>query len=98
MQHWHVYQKWNERLFREMLGAYRAGRSEGDPSDNWYVGELNFLDSYVIPLAQKIRDCGVFGALSDQCLSYAKKNREERERCGQGVVAQMIDRVGLKTY
>jgi hypothetical protein len=50
-------------------------------------------------LAQKIQDCGVLGVLSDQfCLSYAKKNREEWERCGQEVVAQMIDRVGLKTY
>lgn len=28
MQHWHVYQKWNKALFREMSRAYREGRME----------------------------------------------------------------------
>ena len=28
MQHWHVYQKWNQRLFNEMLAAFRVGRSD----------------------------------------------------------------------
>jgi hypothetical protein len=28
MQHWHVYRKWNERLFLEMYKAYQEGRAE----------------------------------------------------------------------
>ena len=37
MQHWHVYRKWNERLFHEMYNAFRQGRAEKDPSEFWYV-------------------------------------------------------------
>lgn len=44
-----------------MYSAYCAGRAESDPSENWYQGELNFFDFYIIPLARKLNDCGVFG-------------------------------------
>jgi hypothetical protein len=43
MQHWHVYNKWNAKLFCEMYEAYRQGRSDRDPSEGWYKGELWFL-------------------------------------------------------
>jgi hypothetical protein len=32
MQHWHVYRKWNERLFSEMYSAFKAGRMDVDPT------------------------------------------------------------------
>ena len=63
-QHWHIYQKWNARLFEEMYSAYRKGRMENDPSGNWYQGEIGFFDNYIIPLAKKLRECGVFGVAS----------------------------------
>jgi 3'5'-cyclic nucleotide phosphodiesterase len=55
MQHWHVCQKWNQRLFYEMYDAYANGRTEKDPSQGWYEGELWFFDHniYIIPLAKK---------------------------------------------
>lgn len=90
MQHWHVYRKWNERLFEEMTQAYRAGRAENNPADSWYQGEMGFLDFYVIPLAKKLADCGVFGVSSDEYLNYAKKNRDEWEARGEQVVCEMV--------
>lgn len=48
MQHWKVYTKWNECLFREMYKAFQDGRSQNDPSQGWYKGELWFL--YVLLL------------------------------------------------
>lgn len=36
MQHWHVYRKWNHRLFDEMYTAYTQGRAEKNPADSWY--------------------------------------------------------------
>ena len=66
MQHWHVYTKWNEKLFMEMYQAYLTGRAEKDPSAGWYKGELWFFDCYVIPLARKLKECGVFGVSSDE--------------------------------
>jgi hypothetical protein len=92
MQHWHVYRKWNERLFQEMYMAYTAGRSEKDPSEFWYRGEIGFFDFYIIPLAKKLRDCGVFGVSSDEYLNYAEKNRVEWEQRGEEIVEAMIEK------
>lgn len=92
MQHWHIYQKWNERLFEELYKAYKQGRSETDPSANWYKGEIGFLDFYVIPLAKKLKQCGVFGVSSDEYLNYAEKNRREWELRGQERVAAMLNK------
>merc|ERR1712232_1335487 len=54
MQHWHIYVKWNERLYAEMYKAYVEGRSDTDPTKDWYKGEIGFFDYYVIPLAEKL--------------------------------------------
>jgi hypothetical protein len=89
MQHWHVYQKWNELLFREMYSAFSKGRADKDPSLGWYKGELWFFDNYVIPLAKKLKDCGVFGVSSDEYLNYAVENRREWEKKGTKIVAAM---------
>jgi len=89
MQHWHVYQKWNRRLFHEMYGAYHNNRLETDPSEGWFEGELWFFDNYVIPLASKLNECGVFGVSSDEFLTYAQANREEWERKGKDIVEDM---------
>ncbi len=86
MQHWHVYSKWNERLYREMYSAYCQGRSDKDPTDGWYQGELWFYDNYVIPLAGKLKECGVFGVSSDEYLDYALANRREWEKKGRSIV------------
>jgi len=90
MQHWHIYRKWNQRLFHEMHQAYKDGRADKDPSEFWYKGEIGFFDFYIIPLAKKLKDCGVFGVSSDEFLSYALQNRNEWEERGQGIVAEMM--------
>jgi hypothetical protein len=92
MQHWHIYQKWNERLFNEMYLAYKAGRSPKDPSGGWYQGELGFFDNYIIPLAKKLQDCGVFGVSSDEYLNYALENRREWASKGEEVVQKMMSK------
>jgi pyrroloquinoline quinone (PQQ) biosynthesis protein C len=90
MQHWHVYQKWNERLFHEMYAAYRGGRMAKDPVEGWYKGELWFFDNYVIPLAHKLKECGVFGVSSAEYLNYALENRDEWERKGKDICDRMV--------
>jgi hypothetical protein len=89
MQHWHVYLKWNQCLFQEMYRAYVEGRAEKDPSEGWYQGELGFFDFYIIPLAKKLKECGVFGVSSAEYLDYAEKNRKEWEERGQEVVEEL---------
>ena len=89
-------QQWNERLFGEMYQAYRRGRAEKDPSEFWYEGEIGFFDFYILPLAQKLKDCGVFGVSSDECLNYARRNRAEWQRNGREVTERMSEKYRLK--
>jgi 3'5'-cyclic nucleotide phosphodiesterase len=86
MQHWHLYQKWNRRLYNEMYTAYAAGRAEKDPSVGWYESELWFFDNYIIPLAKKLKTCGVFGVSCDELLDYATENRAEWAVKGREIV------------
>eukprot|EP00934_Nitzschia_sp_Nitz4_P009441 Nitzschia sp. Nitz4//scaffold270_size25879//13071//16782//NITZ4_008299-RA/size25879-augustus-gene-0.20-mRNA-1//-1//CDS//3329545193//9431//frame0 len=94
MQHWKVYRKWNECLYAEMYAAYKAGRSDKDPTDFWYKGELGFFDFYIIPLAKKLKECGVFGVSSDEYLIYAQNNRAEWEMKGEHIVEELKKKYG----
>lgn len=91
MQHWHIYRKWNERFFVECYVAYLTGHAKKDPAEYWYQGEIGFFDFYIIPLAKKLKECGVFGKSSSEYLDYAMRNRNEWEARGQEVVIQMVD-------
>lgn len=94
MQHWSIYQKWNRKLFREVYRAYQAGRGgDEDPSHSWYEGELKFFDTYVIPLAKKLHECQVFGALSQELVECALENQLEWEKCGREIVGEMVEEV-----
>ena len=93
MQHWHIYRKWNERYFVECYKAFKEGRADKDPSEGWYQGEIGFFDFYIIPLARKLKDCGVFGVSSDEYLNYAVRNRREWEERGREVVDEMVQLV-----
>lgn len=97
MQHWHIYQRFNKKLFQEIYAAYKSGRCAADPAAFWYEGELKFFDNYVIPLAQKLKDCNIFGVSSDECLNFAIRNRAEWEDCGRLVVAEYMEELtGVK--
>jgi hypothetical protein len=98
MQHWHVYQKWNRKLFKELYAAYKAGRMGVDPSTFWYKGELGFFDNYIIPLAKKLKECNVFGVSSDEYLNYAVLNRAEWEERGQEVVEDVMREIAPSYY
>ena len=50
MQHWHIYKKWNQRLFRENYIAFKEGRAEKNPLDGWYQGEIGFFDFYIVSM------------------------------------------------
>jgi class 3 adenylate cyclase len=97
MQHWRTYQKFNSRLFEERYIAYRKGvAGENPPWVGWYNGEIWFFDNYIIPLAQKLNDCGVFGVSYHEYLSYALENRAEWERKGREIVEKLRHDVETK--
>jgi hypothetical protein len=91
MQHWHMYLKWNQRFFNECYKGYLDGRTDKDPSEGWYQGELGFFDFYIIPLAKKLKECQVFGVASDEYLQYAEANRREWEAKGKTIVGTYLE-------
>lgn len=68
----------------------RYPKTQFDGSEFWYKGEIGFFDFYIIPLAKKLKECGVFGVSSDEYLNYAIQNREEWVSKGEAVVAEMV--------
>ena len=91
MQHWHTFKKWNTRLYAELSKAYREGRGASDPREKWYEGEIGFFDFYIIPLAKKLRECGVFGSAASEYLDYAVENRRRWEEEGREIANKMVN-------
>ena len=73
-----------------MHEAYASGKVAADPANNWYEGELGFFDFYLIPLAMKLKECGIFGKSGSEYISYVLKNKKEWERKGAEVVHEMV--------
>jgi hypothetical protein len=77
--------------FRHCVYRFRQGLQGGPNKEKsfrvLYKGEMGFFDFYTIPLAKKVKECGVFGVSSDVYLNYAEKNRREWETRGQEAVA-----------
>jgi class 3 adenylate cyclase len=91
MQHWHVFRKWNHRLFSEVYRAYVDGPSDDDPAETWYQNEITFFDNHVLPLARKLKECNVVGVMKNEYLEYATRNRDEWEIRGQAFVMEMTE-------
>ena len=93
MQPWIIYEKWSSRQFEEMYVAFRAGRSNTDPSTTWYKSELQFFDNYVVPLAMQLKDCDAFVVGSDEFLNYALENRRQFASQGKELVLKMLKKL-----
>lgn len=63
---------------------------EANPADFWFKGEIAFFESYVIPLANKLKECGVFGVASTECLNYAVDNLSEWRKKGEMISAELV--------
>jgi hypothetical protein len=50
-----------------------------------------------IPLAKKLKECGVFGVSSDEYLNYAMQNRAEWEARGEVLIARMSSEMELES-
>jgi len=80
------------------MDAYQAERGGQNPVESWYKGELGFFDFYIIPLANKLKDCGVFGVSGDEYLNYVLMNRAEWEQRGTDLVAEMTELYFARTF
>lgn len=74
IQGWDNLVLWNHRLYDEMLFSFQHGKGD-DPAPNWFKGQICFFDGYIIPLAKKLRQCGIFGKRGDKFLNCVLENR-----------------------
>jgi hypothetical protein len=84
-----VYKKWSMRQYQEALEAFKSGRTESLPTNSWHQAELSLFDDHVIPLAERLKKCGVFGDASDECLHFALENRARLALEGKQIVGAM---------
>jgi hypothetical protein len=81
----------------ENYQSFKSKRREGSiTSMDWYTMEISFFDNYVIPLAKKLKESGVFGVSSDECLNYALANRDEWISKGNEIACQLVAKAEAK--
>jgi hypothetical protein len=88
MQEFKIYKKWNRNLYREMYTAFKDGRAENDPTDTWFKSDIGFFDFYIIPLAKKLRLCGILEKSSAEWINGAILNRNAWDAMGESIVAE----------
>lgn len=93
MQSWELFCFWNRKLYEELYCAFKAGRSNTDPSSGWYENELNFFKGYIIPLSEKMQKSGMFGDRGDEWTKNATRIRDRWKREGKRASKEMINAV-----
>ena len=53
-------EKFSNRLYLELKKAHKEGRGP-HPKPSWYENQIAFLESYILPLAHRLEDTGVWG-------------------------------------
>ena len=92
-QAWELFCFWNRKLYEELYGAFKAGRSDNDPSAEWYQNELDFFRLYIIPLSEKLKKSGMFGDRGEEWINNALRIRDRWKSEGEQVTQAMIDAV-----
>lgn len=90
LQGWEQMAKWSNRLFLELKRAYVQGRGE-DPQGGWFSNQIGFLEAYLLPLARRLDDTGVFGDEKGAVFAQlVEENKERWMREGMSLTADII--------
>jgi hypothetical protein len=97
LQSWDNMAKFSNRLFLELRRAYVQGRGE-DPQNGWFSNQIGFLEGYLLPVARRLDDTGVFGdTIGAMFAQGVDDNRERWMREGMNLTASII-REGDEIY
>jgi hypothetical protein len=75
LQSFEQMQKWANRLYLELRKAYVENRGI-DASPKWFENQIGFLECYLLPLARKLEDTGVFADSDAQFARHVENNRD----------------------
>lgn len=85
---------WSNRLYMELRKAYSEHRGI-DAQPRWFENQIGFLESYLLPLAHRLEDTGVFPKMD-----FARIVEDSRDRWlteGYDEVQKIIEE-GEKTF
>ena len=83
-------EKWSNRLFLELRRAHVQGRGD-DPQNGWFSNQIGFLEAYLLPLARRLDDTGVFGdTVGEMFARIVEENRDRWTRDGIQTSAKII--------
>jgi len=81
---------WSNRLFLELKRAFVQGRG-ADPQEGWFNNQIGFLESYLMPLARKLDDTGIFGDTRGSLFeSIVEESKERWMREGASCTVNVI--------
>jgi hypothetical protein len=90
LQGWEQMAKWSNRLFLELKKAYVTGRGD-DPQGGWFNNQIGFLEAYLLPLARKLDDTGLFGDTRGAIFAQVVvENKERWMQEGMSLTANII--------
>lgn len=90
LQGWEQMVVWSGRLYLELRKSHVEGRG-ADPRHKWFENQIGFLESYLLPLAHRLEDTGVFGDIVGASFAtIIEQNRDRWVEEGQEVVDAII--------
>ena len=88
---------WSGRLYFELRRAFVLGRGT-DPEANWFKNQIGFLECYLLPLAQRLEDTGVFGEQMGQLFAQIVESNRDMWLVEGQEVTDAIVATGAETY
>jgi hypothetical protein len=77
MQSWTLWTKWSCQMFKELAAAHSDG-SGHDPAPSWFENQISIMEHYILPLAGKLYDVGIFGDIVGSTFTdYAEENIDD---------------------
>ncbi|CAB9513648.1 Receptor-type guanylate cyclase gcy [Seminavis robusta] len=94
VQHWETYVKWSA-LFKE---EFKCKHGEKLPQEDldllWDQSQLEYFDSFILPISNKVHHAGILGAVGAEFLTYASQNRQELGSLGLSLAPSPVKALG----
>ena len=81
----------------ELRRAHVAKRGF-DPQEKWFENQIGFLESYLLPLARRVEDTGVFGEEIGQIFAATVEANRDKWLTQGYEEAQKVIAAGAKKY
>jgi hypothetical protein len=97
LQGWEQMVIWSGRLYLELRKAFVENRG-ADPQARWFENQIGFLESYLLPLARRLEDMGVFGdEIGQTFAATVEANRDKWLVEGMDVTELIVEK-GAEEY